>query len=502
MGHLATTIWIFCYFGVLLGLAGYGLHRYSMIYLYWKHSRRKPETNGCLDQLPHVTIQLPIFNELYVVRRLIESVSKINYPKELLQIQILDDSTDETRKICAEEESKLKAAGYDVELIQREDREGFKAGALENGMHSAKGEYIYILDADFVPGPEVLHQMIHFFTDERVGMIQTRWGHINRKYSILTRVQALFLDGHHAVEQTARSRSGRFFNFNGTAGIWRKSAIVDSGGWEHDTITEDLDLSYRAQMKGWKFIYLADVVTPAELPPDMNGFKTQQHRWAKGSIQTCRKILGRVLRSDLPWIIKFEAIAHLTANFAYLLLILLCVLVNPAMHPESGWVRTVLLDIPIFCATTISVGLFYVTAQIAINPSPLKWIREILYLPVLLAIGIGMSINNGKAVLEAILGKESDFVRTPKYGIEKKDKAFSQSKYRALKSVAPLFEILFFLYFSYLVIHAAANSNWFVLPFLVLFQLGFFIVAYGSLRHLLPNFLNGERKSKDEPIKI
>ena len=212
-----------------------------MIYLYWKNSRRKPEPAGRFEQLPHVTVQLPIFNELYVVQRLIEAVSKIDYPKELLQIQILDDSTDETRKICAEEESKLRAAGYDVELIQRDERLGFKAGALENGMHSAKGEYIYILDADFVPGPEILHKMIHFFTDEKVGMIQTRWGHINKKYSILTRVQALFLDGHHAVEQTARSRSGRFFNFNGTAGFWRKSAIIESGGWEHDTITEDLD---------------------------------------------------------------------------------------------------------------------------------------------------------------------------------------------------------------------------------------------------------------------
>ena len=317
--------------------------------------------------------------------------------------------------------------GFDVELIHRNDRVGYKAGALENGMKSAKGEYIYILDADFVPEPDVLHQMIHFFTDERVGMVQTRWGHINKSYSLLTRVQALFLDGHHAVEQTARSRSGRFFNFNGTGGILRKSAIIDSGGWQHDTVCEDLDLSYRAQMKGWKFIYLADVVTPAELPPDMNGFKTQQHRWTKGSIQTCIKILGRVFRSDLPLIVKFEAFAHLTANFAYLLLILLCVLVNPSMHPESGWMRTVLLDIPIFFATTISVGLFYATAQIAINPGSMKWIKEILFLPILLALGIGMSVNNGKAVLEAIFSNNSEFVRTPKYGIEKKDKKRTRS---------------------------------------------------------------------------
>ena len=486
MGHLATTIWIICYFAVLLGLAGYGFHRYTMIFLYWKNRRKRPEPKSTFENLPMVTVQLPIFNELHVVQRLISAVSSLDYPKDCLQIQILDDSIDKTKEICEKEYAKLIEKGFDVELIHRNDRVGYKAGALENGMTSAKGEYIYILDADFVPEPDVLHQMIHFFTDERVGMVQTRWGHINKSYSLLTRVQALFLDGHHAVEQTARSRSGRFFNFNGTGGILRKSAIIDSGGWQHDTVCEDLDLSYRAQMKGWKFIYLADVVTPAELPPDMNGFKTQQHRWTKGSIQTCIKILGRVFRSDLPLIVKFEAFAHLTANFAYLLLILLCVLVNPSMHPESGWMRTVLLDIPIFFATTISVGLFYATAQIAINPGSMKWIKEILFLPILLALGIGMSVNNGKAVLEAIFSNNSEFVRTPKYGIEKKDKKRTRSHYRALKSFAPIFELLFFGYFTYLVINAWQTANWFGLPFLMLFQLGFFIVAFGSFLSFLP----------------
>ena len=500
MGHLATTIWIICYFAVLLGLAGYGIHRYTMIFLYWRNRRKKPEPLSEFKDLPSVTVQLPIFNELHVVERLINAVSNLDYPKDRLQIQILDDSIDETKEICEAEYAKLIESGFDVELIHRDDRLGYKAGALENGMESAKGEYIYILDADFVPEPDVLHQMIHFFTDEKVGMIQTRWGHINKSYSMLTRVQALFLDGHHAVEQTARSRSGRFFNFNGTAGIWRKSAIIDSGGWEHDTVCEDLDLSYRAQMKGWKFIYLADVVTPAELPPDMDGFKTQQHRWTKGSIQTCVKILGRVFKSDLPAVVKFEAFAHLTANFAYLLLILLCVLVNPSMHPESGWVRTFLLDVPIFFATTISVGLFYATAQIAINPGPLKWIKEILYLPILLALGIGMSVNNGKAVLEALFSNDSEFIRTPKYGIEKKDKKKTKSNYRALKSIAPFFELLFFAYFTYLVINAWQSANWFGLPFLMLFQVGFCFVAFGSIRSLFPYLSKDELDSTDRAI--
>ena len=500
MGHLATTIWIICYFAVLIGLAGYGIHRYTMIYLYWKNRRKTPEPLGHFEDLPMVTVQLPIFNELHVVRRLIKAVSNLDYPKDCLQIQILDDSIDETKEICEEEYQKLLDSGFDVELIHRKDRVGYKAGALENGMESAKGDYIYILDADFVPDSDVLHKMIHFFTDDRVGMVQTRWGHINKSYSILTRVQALFLDGHHAVEQTARSRSGRFFNFNGTAGILRKSAIIDSGGWQHDTICEDLDLSYRAQMKRWKFIYLVDVVTPAELPPNMDGFKTQQHRWTKGSIQTCIKVLGRVFKSDLPTIVKFEAFAHLTANFAYLLLILLCVLVNPSMHPESGWVRTVFLDFPIFFATTISVGLFYVTAQIAINPKPLKLIKEILHLPILLALGIGMSVNNGKAVLEAIFGNDSEFVRTPKYGIEKKDKKITKSKYRALKSIAPLFEFSFFGYFTYLVINAWQNANWFTLPFLMLFQVGFFLVAFGSIRSLISDLFIKSNESKDSAL--
>ena len=497
MGHIATSILIVCYFLVLLGLSAYGIHRYTMIYLYWKHRKSRPKPLNRFQELPKVTIQLPIFNELYVVRRLIGAVAKLDYPKELLQIQILDDSTDETTTFCREEEAKLREEGFEVEYIHRVDRTGFKAGALENGMESATGEYIYILDADFVPEPDVLHKMIHFFTDKEVGLIQTRWGHINKKYSILTRIQALFLDGHLAVEQTARSRSGRFFNFNGTAGIWRKSCILDAGGWEHDTLTEALDLSYRAQMKGWRFIYLKDVVTPAELPPDMNGFKSQQHRWAKGSIQTCMKMLGPIWRSKLPRIIKLEATAHLTANFAYLLLILLCVLVNPAMHPESGWVRTFGLDIPIFFATTISVGLFYVTAQIAINPSPLRWLREVCYLPILLALGIGMSVNNGKAVFEALMGKQSDFVRTPKYGIEKKRKDVRKAKYRALRSIAPVFEVAFFLYFSYLVLHALASGNWIGVPFLCLFQVGFFFVAYGSLRHLLPAWILGNSENED-----
>ncbi len=480
---IASTIWVLCYFLVLIGLSAYGIHRYSMIFLYLKHSRHTPEPLRHFEELPVVTVQLPIFNELHVVERLIRSVAALDYPKELLQIQVLDDSIDETVDLCKAEVERLRAEGFDIEYIHRVDRSGFKAGALENGMATAKGDYIFILDADFVTAPDILHKMIHFFTDEKIGMIQTRWGHLNRKYSLLTRIQAMFLDGHLILEQTARSRSGRFFNFNGTAGIWRKSCIVDAGGWQHDTLTEDLDLSYRAQMGGWKFIFLKDVVTPAELPVDMDGFKSQQHRWTKGSIQTCKKMLGPIWSSDLPFIIKLEATVHLTSNFAYLLLIFLCLLIHPAMQPEAGWTRAVLLDIPIFLMASLSVGAFYVCSQMALYPNG-KWLREIVYLPLLLALGIGMSINNGKAVLEAVFNQQSDFVRTPKYGIEQKRQDWRKSRYRALKSIAPLFEILMALYFTYLVIYSALTGGWTSLPFLIMFQVGFLYVSAGSIVRL------------------
>src|SRR5271156_2588737 len=290
-GSLGNTIWTFCYFVVLFGLSLYGLHRYVIVYLFLKNRNKPGLPLTSFKDLPRITVQLPIFNELYVVERLLKSVAALEYPRDLLQVQVLDDSTDEMTDIAAKRVAELKAAGLDIELIHRTDRTGFKAGALEAGLRSCTGEFILILDADFVPAPEMLRKTVHYFTDPKIGMIQTRWGHLNRTYSVLTRVQAMFLDGHLLLEQTARSRSGRFFNFNGTAGLWRRTCVEDAGGWQHDTLTEDLDLSYRAQLKGWRFIFLADLVTPAELPVDMNGFKSQQHRWTKGSIQTCKKLL-------------------------------------------------------------------------------------------------------------------------------------------------------------------------------------------------------------------
>lgn len=487
-------IWTFCYVGVLLGLSAYGIHRYCIIYLFLKNRKKPMEAAGRFAELPKVTVQLPVFNEYYVIRRLIDAVSRIDYPRDRLQIQVLDDSTDETVQIARDATERLKAAGFDVSYIHRTNRSGFKAGALENGMGSATGEFIFILDADFVPQPDCLLNCIHHFTDPKIGMVQMRWGHLNRNYSLLTKVQAVFLDGHLLLEQTARSRSGRFFNFNGTAGIWRKSCIADAGGWHHDTLTEDLDLSYRAQLKGWKFVYLPDVVVPAELPVDMNGFKSQQHRWTKGSIQTCKKLLPAVWRAPLPLVVKLEATAHLTANFGYLLLVLLCILILPhSFSGAQGMWYSLLVDLPIFLATSVSIGAFYLVAQMHLNPR--GWLAECWLFPLTLALATGMSVNNARGVIEAMLNRHSDFTRTPKYGIEKAVRPDRRVRYLPLKSFLPVIEILFALYFGYCVWKSAAAGQWISVPFLLIFLGGFCYVASKSIGFWL-QYLGGLLSSR------
>ncbi|MBV8173421.1 MAG: glycosyltransferase [Verrucomicrobia bacterium] len=483
-GEVGNMLWTISYFIVVLGLSAYGIHRYSIIYLYFKNRHCKPAAPSQFAELPVVTVQLPIYNEIHVVERLLKATSEIDYPRDKLEIQVLDDSTDETRSMTETTVAKLRARGYDAIVLRREDRVGFKAGALDYGFQKAKGEFFFILDADFVPPPNILRESIQHFADPRVGMIQTRWGHINRSYSWLTRAEAILLDGHLVLEQTARSRTGRFFNFNGTAGLWRKNCIRESGGWQHDTLTEDLDLSYRAQLLGWKFVFLVDIVTPAELPVDLDGFKSQQHRWTKGSIQTCKKMLPRIWRSKLPLFIKIEATAHLTANFAYLLLAFLCVLLHPSSSGASsgaagGVVRMLLIDLPIFVATTVSAAVFYLCAQKELYPK--DWKREIWFFPFVLALGIGLSINNARAVLEALFNRRSDFCRTPKYGIERTKQRWQSSRYAAVRTVTPLVEFIFAVYFTYFVFHAFQNHEFLSVPFLMLFQIGFAYVACGSI---------------------
>jgi len=325
------TLTLAAYFFVLIVLAIYGWHRYYLVYLYLSNRDKEPTLGPPLDPLPAVTIQLPLYNEMYVADRLIDAVCRIDYPRELLEIQVLDDSCDETRGIAELAVRRFAAQGIDIKYYHRSDRTGYKSGALEAGLKVSRGELIAIFDADFIPTSDFLSRLIPHFRDPKVGMVQARWGHINQDYSLLTKIQAILLDGHFILEHGGRNRGGRFFNFNGTAGVWRRAVIADAGGWQHDTLTEDLDLSYRAQLRGWKFVFVSDVIAPAEVPVEMNSFKSQQHRWAKGSIQTCRKLLPRILRSNLPFGVKAEAFFHLSANFNYPLMCVLSVLIAPSM---------------------------------------------------------------------------------------------------------------------------------------------------------------------------
>ncbi len=469
------------YFGVLLVLSVYGSHRYRMAFLYYRHKFRLPNPRGRLEALPKVTIQLPIFNEMYVTERLVESVCRIRYPRHLLEIQVLDDSTDETCAIARAVVERMKRQGHDVTYLHRENRSGFKAGALENGLKSAKGEFVAVFDADFVPSEDFLEKTLPYFADAEVGMVQARWGHLNREYSPLTQAQSIFLDGHFIIEHTARNRSGAFFNFNGTAGIWRRSTIGDAGGWEHDTLTEDLDLSYRAQLKGWRFVFLPDVIAPAEVPVDMNAFKSQQHRWAKGSIQTARKMLPTILRSDAPAVVKREAFFHLTNNLAYLLMVLLSVMmpISMVVRFQHGLYGTLFLDLPFFLTATASVAFFYVASQREQGKG--LWER-IKYLPFLMSLGIGLAVNNARAVVEALLGQQSPFTRTPKTGAEGKVLRVAVKKaYLGDKTVTSIFEVALGLYFTAAVGFAVHHAIWASVPFLLLFQTGFLYVGLTSL---------------------
>jgi cellulose synthase/poly-beta-1,6-N-acetylglucosamine synthase-like glycosyltransferase len=469
------------YFLTLVILSVLGGHRYIMVWLYYRHRDRRVRPVPLPAALPRVTVQLPIYNEMYVLERLLDSVCAIRYPRELLEIQLLDDSTDETRVIARKAVERYRAQGFDVSYIHREDRTGYKAGALDAGLAVCRGEFVLIFDADFVAPPDILEKTLGQFQDPRVGMVQVRWGHINRDYSLLTQVQSVLLDGHFVLEHGGRSRSGRFFNFNGTAGVWRRAAIAAAGGWQHDTLTEDLDLSYRAQMQGWRFVYLQDLVSPAELPVEMNAFKTQQHRWAKGSVQTCKKLLPRVLASPLPFRIRLEAAFHLTANFAYPLMVLLSVLMFPAMiiRYNMGWHEMLLVDVPLFLGATQSVCLFYFFSQKELFAD--SWRSRLKYLPAVLSVGIGLSVNNALAVLEGLFGKVSEFNRTPKYRIEGTGDDWKQKRYRGNLSFVPFVELLLGLYFTAMAVYAAAYGIWGTLPFILIFQAGFLYAALLSL---------------------
>ncbi len=470
--ELWQQVCLVAYCSIVAVLGIYGLHRYLLLRLFQRHRGETVAPSARFVHLPPVTIQLPLYNEYHVVERLLDTVAQIDYPRDQLQIQVLDDSTDATSDRARQRCEQLRADGLNIDYLHRTHRTGFKAGALAAGLASATGEFVLILDADFVPPSDLLHSTIHYFTDPRVGMVQTRWGHLNREHSLLTRIQSIFLDGHFVIEHTARSRSGRFFNFNGTCGVWRKTAIVDAGGWQHDTLTEDLDLSYRAQLAGWRFLFLSGVEVPGEIPVEINGFKSQQHRWTKGAVQVGKKLLPRIWRSDSALKAKVEATFHLTANICYILMLCMALLTLPVLSIRThlGWERLLIIDLPLFSFATMAISGFYLTSQRALYPD---WKRQIKLLPMLMAMGMSLCINNTRAVLEGWVGYETDFLRTPKYGVTQATQTPQRRIYSSRRTLLALGELGMAAYFAYALYQAWLTGLYMGLPFLLLFHIGF-----------------------------
>jgi cellulose synthase/poly-beta-1,6-N-acetylglucosamine synthase-like glycosyltransferase len=479
-----AAITVYAYFGILLVLSVYGIHRYFILYLYFRHYKfgKRRERPLVPAQLPSVTIQLPLYNELYVARRVIEAAARVRYPRERLRIQVLDDSTDDTCRVARETVEELRARGINAEYYHRVDRRGYKAGALESGLGHTGDELVAVFDADFVPPEDFLEKTVAYFNEPDVGMVQTRWGYLNRDYSLLTRVQSILLDGHFVLEHTARSLSGRYFNFNGTGGLFRRRAIIEAGGWEGDTLTEDLDLSYRTQLGGWRFVFLPEVECPSELPVDIFGFKNQQHRWTKGSIQVGRKLLGRIWRSPAPLKVKLEATFHLSANLSYLLLVALSVLMplSVAFRSHALARGSLVWEAVIFGLTTLSIFAFYLTAQRELYPD-WKWrARDI---PFILALGIGMCINNAWAVTEALVGHRTPFVRTAKYRIESFTDRWKGKLYRSMRKPSFFVELVLSLYMVAGLAVMVALREWTAIPYVALFVVGYTYVFGLSVLH-------------------
>ncbi len=481
---MTADLVLLLYYSTLGVLAVFGGHRMVLLILYYRTRHRTPARPEDPAEWPLVTVQLPLYNEMYVAERLIRAVSALDYPRDRFHIQVLDDSTDETSEIVARAVEEQREQGISIVHVQRNDRTGFKAGALEHGLATAPGDLITIFDADFVPHSTYLREIVPYLADPEtgadLGMVQACWEHLNREYSLLTRIQAIFLDGHFLVEHAARNRSGCFFNFNGTAGIWRRQAILDAGGWQHDTLTEDLDLSYRAQLAGWRFLFLPELKVAAELPVDVNAFKRQQFRWAKGSIQTARKLLPRILKAPIALRVKAEALIHLTNNLSYLLMVVLSLLVFPAMVFRRGAPSSTLLliDLPLFLCATLSVLAFYATSQLSGRQGGGKRLK---HLAPLMGLGIGLAINNSRAVLEGLSRKVGVFERTPKYRIENRRDDWRGKRYKVRTNLATTIEGILAVWFAVVFVLAWQWGMWLSLPFLYLFLQGYCYIYALSL---------------------
>lgn len=475
------------YLFTLAILAAYGMYRYVQILVYYRHHKKAHVPAGKFADLPNITVQLPMYNEMYVAQRVIEGACQIDWPRDKMQIQILDDSTDESADIARDCCERMRRLGYNVQYLHRTNRQGYKAGALAAAMPEVTGEFIVIFDADFIPTRDMVRKSIDFFMDPNIGCVQTRWDHMNRSQSLLTRCQAIFLDGHFMVEHVSRNRSGRFINFNGTAGMWRKKAIDDAGGWQHDTLTEDMDLSYRAQLRGWQFVFLPEVLAPAELPPEIVSFKHQQHRWTKGQVQTAVKILPSILKAPLPLYVKAECLFHLTCTAVYIPAIILSLILFPVWDADPDFFKASGMLIPLAIASffgllTCSAGSFYMLSQKAAGRGTFT---TMLMVPLLMALGTGVAVINAVAVLEGLFGRrDTEFVRTPKYGSAAGSKAWKKraGAFKVKGSIVPMIEIIFGLY---MVVCAALaigmQSATGTIPFLIIFAFGYLYVGVLTL---------------------
>ncbi|MBI2419474.1 MAG: glycosyltransferase [Ignavibacteriales bacterium] len=469
------------YFISLSILFVFGCHGFIMMYYHRKYKAESPVPQQDTFREAMVTIQLPLFNELYVVERLIDYVCEIDYPKDKLEIQVLDDSTDETVEIVAHAVARKAAEGFDIKHVRRANREGFKAGALKEALKTAKGEFVAIFDADFIPQKDFLRKTLPFFHEEKIGMVQTRWDHLNGDYSILTKVQALALDGHFVIEQTVRNKAGFFITFNGTGGIWRKTCIYDAGNWSSDSLAEDLDLSYRAQLNGWRFVFLRDITSPAELPSEINALKTQQFRWTKGHVETAKKLLPQVWRSKLPLRQKIHSTFHLTNNLVFPFILLAAILNVPLIFiKNSGSHEAYFGVMSVFVLAFISSFMFYLYSQKDIH---VDWRKKIVLFPLFMAGSMGFAVNNSRAVIEGLLSRKSEFVRTPKFADGLKDNS-KVNKYASRKiSVSVYIELLMAIY----CLIGIASSVYFLeiaaLPFQFMFFIGFAFVSLTSIRH-------------------
>jgi cellulose synthase/poly-beta-1,6-N-acetylglucosamine synthase-like glycosyltransferase len=476
-----VTLIFALYLGAALLLALYGLHTLLLTLIHWRYRHETPVPPP-LTATPDVTVQLPIYNEAHVIQRLIDAVASLDWPRERLHIQVLDDSDDETTALAVAGAEKWQRAGVDIAVLRRPTRAGYKAGALAYGLATAKGEFIAIFDADFVPSPDFLRRTLpHLLADPRVGFIQTRWGHLNAEESPLTQAQALALDGHFVVEQAARQAAGWFIGFNGTAGLWRRACIADAGGWRHDTLAEDLDLSYRAQLRGWRGRYLGDVVSPAEIPPQLLALKRQQSRWAQGSIQCLRLLAGPVWRSGRPLALRLAALLHLSGYLVHPLMLVLLLTTLPLLWSDAGarW--------PLAYMSLASLGppLLYATAQRELYPRG-RWLRRYAFLPVLVFIGTGVALSNAWAVCRGLRAPGGTFKRTPKFRREGQRGGWLGQRYTLPLEGVVVGEILLALYALAAVGIAAARAHYWAIPFLALYVGGFGLVAGLSLWQARP----------------